>query len=416
MKKKKNIVITIIFTVILITAGIILFINYQNQQKEIKEQQRLEYIEKIKNSYNKYVITKKETKLYNSKKEEIGKINSDVKIILKDKKIDNINDDYFELELFEDHYVFFEDVKPIEKLNEKDNYYKNYIVFNENCVTEDKTIFYDKNFNYLYEVNNGINLPIYIKEDEYYGVEFNDELVYLKKDEVDVVSSNNTEEKTAESIPVLLYHFFHTHNNYENMTSVISLRNDKFEEQVKYLTDNNFMTLKLRDLELYVEGKVQIRENSVVLTIDDGNPTVFYYAYPIIEKYKVNATVFAITSWDENIINQQTEYVEIHSHTHNMHITNKCSGGQGGLFKCIDYDKGLEDLKKSSELLNNSTYLAYPFGEYTDLSIKLLKDAGYTMALTTNYGKVKVGDDKYLIPRIYIYNEYTLNTFKRLVN
>ena len=176
------------------------------------------------------------------------------------------------------------------------------------------------------------------------------------------------------------------------------------------------MTLKLRDLQLYVQGKVQIKENSVVLTIDDGNETVFSLAYPIIEKYGINATVFAVTYWNENIISKQTENVEIHSHTHNMHITGKCSGGQGGLFKCVDYDAGLEDLKKSRELLNNTTYLAYPFGEYTDNSIKLLKDSGYTMALTTNYGNAKVGDDLYLIPRIYIYNEYSLETFKRIVN
>ena len=65
---------------------------------------------------------------------------------------------------------------------------------------------------------------------------------------------------------------------------------------LKYLTDNNFMTLKMRDLELYVDGKVQIRENSVVLTIDDGDKTIYTLAQPIIEKYGVNVTVFAITS------------------------------------------------------------------------------------------------------------------------
>jgi len=416
--KKKGIIILIISLVIIILGivGSILYINYQKEQERLEQQRKLEYIESIKNSYNKYVITTKETNLYNSNKEIIGKINSDVKISLKEKEIDDINDDYFELELFDNHYVFFEDVKSIENLDEKDSYYKNYIVFNENCVTENKTTFYDKNFNYLYEINNSVNLPIYIKEDEYYGVEFNDELVYLKKDEVKVENSNNTEEKNAKDIPVLLYHFFHTHNRYENWTSVISLRTDKFEDQLKYLTDNNFMTLKMRDLELYVEGKVQIRENSVVLTIDDGNETIFSLAYPIIEKYGVNVTVFAVTAWSPEIINQQTNFVEMHSHTHDMHITGRCKGGQGGLFKCVDYNVGLADLKQSRELLNNTTYLAYPFGEYTDLSINLLKEAGYTMALTTNYGNAKVGNDKYLIPRIYIYNQYTLQTFKRIVN
>ena len=145
MKNKKGIIIllSIISIIVLITIGIVLYINYQNEQKALKEQQRLEYIENIKNSYNKYVVTTKETKLYNSKKEEIGKINSNVKVSLKEKEINNIDDDYFELELFEDHYIFFEDVEPIESLDEKDSYYKNYIVFNENCITEGTTKFYD---------------------------------------------------------------------------------------------------------------------------------------------------------------------------------------------------------------------------------------------------------------------------------
>lgn len=417
MKNKKGVIIVVILLLVSIIIGvsIILYINHKKEEELKKEQERLNYIEKIKNNYNEYVITTKETKLYNSKKQEIGKINNGVKIELKEKKIDDIDDNYFELELFDNHYVFFEDVRPIEKIDEVDKYYKNYIVFNENCVTNDKTKFYDLNFNYLYEVNKSINAPIYIKEDDYYGVEFNDSLVYLKKEEVSVKETNNTNESNAKSIPVLLYHFFHNHNKYENMRSVISLRIDKFEDQLKYLKDNNYMTLKLRDLELYVEGKVQIRENSVVLTIDDGNDSIYSLAYPIIEKYGVNATVFAITSWNESVLERQTKLVEIHSHTHNMHITGKCGGGQGGLFKCIDYDKGLQDLKKSREVLNNTTYLAYPFGEYTNNSIKMLKDAGYTMALTTNYGNAKVGDDLFLIPRIYIYNQYSLETFKRIV-
>lgn len=415
MKKKKGIIILSII-IILGCISLVFVLSYQNKQKKIQEQKNLEYVQSIKDSYNKYVITTKETDLYNSKNQKIGKINKGVKISLKDKKIDSINDDYFELELFDNHYIYFKDIKSIEQLDEKDSYYKNYIVYNENCITENKTIFYDSNFNYLYEINEGVNLPIYIKEDNYYGVEFNDEIIYLKKDETKVEVVNNTTEQNAKSIPVLLYHFFHNHNNYEGWTSVISLRIDKFEDQLKYLKDNNFMTLKMRDLELYVEGKVQIRENSVVLTIDDANESVFYLAYPVIEKYGVNATVFAVTSWYKEAITQETQYVEIHSHTHDMHITNRCRGGQGGLFKCVDYDLGLNDLKQSRELLKNTTYLAYPFGEYTDLSIQLLKDAGYTMALTTNYGKAKVGDNKYLIPRMYIYNQYTIETFKRMIN
>jgi len=407
--EKRELILGIIIGVLSLLFAIV-FVGYDDKIK------RQKYLEEIKKSYSKYVVTNKETNLYDENNNVIGKINNGVDIGLKDKNIESIDDDYFELELFDGYYVYFEDVEPIEELENVDDYYKNYIVFNENCVTDDKSIFYDENFNYLYEVSSGFSLPIYIKEDDYYGVEFNNRLVYLKKDDVIIEESNNTLEKNAQSIPVFLYHFFHNHNEYESWTTVISLRIDKFEDQLKYLKDNDFMTLKMKDLEMYIDGKVQIRENSVVLTIDDGNETIFSLAYPVIEKYGVNVTVFAITSYDENIINKQTDYVEMHSHTHNMHITDKCSGGQGGLFKCVDYEEGLVDLKKSSELLNNTKYLAYPFGEYTDWSIDLLKESGYTMALTTNYGNAKVGIDKYLVPRIYIYNEYSLETFKRLVN
>ena len=412
MKRKSLILVLVIISIL-----VCCFLIYKNNHDlKIAEQKRIEYVESIKQHYFKYVITNKETNLYDSNKNIIGKINKDVKILLKDKTINNENDDYFELEYFDNNYIFYDDVTPIEEFNNEDEHYKNYVVFNENCVTDKKTSFYDSNFKFMYEVNFSIDAPIYIKEDDFYGVEFNNQIVYLKKDEVNVKESHNTDVENAKSIPVLLYHFFHNHNNFEDMVTVISIRIDKFENQMKYLKDNDFMTLKLKDLELYLKGKVQIKENSVVITIDDGNSSVFDLAYPIIEKYGVNATVFAITSWNENILDKQNEYVEIHSHTHGMHVTGKCAGGQGGLFKCVDYDEGLADLKKSREILNGSTYLAYPFGEYTDLSIQLLKDAGFTMAFTTEWRNAKVGDDLYEVPRIYIYNEYSLDTFKRIVN
>lgn len=407
--KKINLILLIV--VILIIGGAI-YLTYKNNT--IKENNK-KIIENIKNSYSKYVVTTKKTNLYDKTGNIVGKINKNVKIELKKRKINNINDAKFELKEFSGNYISYKDIKKIDKLNDIDSYYKKYIVFNENIKSNDKITFYDDNFNLLYEVKGDFNLPIYIKEKDYYGVEYNNRLLYVKKSEVEVISNHNTDLKNAKDVPILLYHFFHTHNRYESWKTVISIRIDKFEEQLKYLKENNYMTLKMKDLENYVDGKIQIPENSVVLTIDDANETFFTLAKPIIEKYDVNVAVFAISSWNPNYMSLATKNIEIHSHTHNMHQTGKCKGGQGGLFKCINYDDGLKDLKQSRKILNNTTYLAYPFGEYTDLSLKLLNDAGFSMALTTNYGNAKVGDNKLLLPRKYIYNEFTLNTFKKII-
>lgn len=406
--------VILISSVILIISLILLF-TYNNHKQKIIEENNNKIIENIKNSYSKYVITTKETKLYNKNNKVIGKINKGIKIELNKKEVTSIKDDKYELKNIKGHYISYKDIKKIDKLDDIDTYYKNYIVFNENIKSNNKITFYDENYNLLYEIKGNYNLPIYIKEKDFYGVEFNNQLLYVKKDEIEVIKNNNTNLENAKDVPILLYHFFHTHNRYESLTTVISLRIDKFEEQLKYLKENNYMTLKMKDLEYYIDGKIQIPENSVVITIDDANETVFTLAKPLIEKYDINVTVFAITSWNSNYMSLATKNIEIHSHTHNMHQTGKCSGGQGGLFKCINYEEGLNDLKQSRKVLNDTTYLAYPFGEYTDLSIKLLKDAGFTMALTTNYGNAKVGDNKLLLPRKYIYNEYNISTFKKII-
>lgn len=401
-------IIVIILVVVAILISLLLYNGNKNKERlqAIKNQE-------IEESFSDFVITNKKTKLYDKNKNETGDINSSVKLRLDKDQIDG----YYRLKDFDEYYIYYKDFDKTDSYYEYDSSYKKYIVFNKNVKTKGKTSFYDDKFNYLYTVNKEYELPLYINDDEFYGVEYDDHLVYIKKgNDVELIDANNSSEENAKSIPVFLYHFFHNHTRFDNMTTVISMRIDRFEEQMKYLSDNDFMTLKLKDLENYIKGKVQIKEKSVVITIDDGSSTIYSLAYPVLEKYKINATVFAITSNDSDAIKKQTDYVEIHSHTHNMHQTGKCSGGQGGYFKCIDYNLGIEDLKKSRELLNNTTYLAYPFGEYTDNSIKMLKDSGFTMALTTNYGNAKVGDDPYLVPRIYIYNEYGIDTFKRLVN
>ena len=403
------------FLFLIIIVFSFIFVNIYIKNSKLKLSEKLAYIDDIKKSYSKYVATTKESNLYDSNHNIIGKINKDVKISLKDKNIESETDDYFELEKFENHFIFYKDVEPTSSLDPTDTSHKRYLVYNENCTTTDKTRFYDKDFNFLYEINRGVNLPIYIKENDYYGVDYEGELLYLKKDDVNTIEVQNTTEQNAKDIPVLLYHFFHDHNRYESLNTVISMRADKFDDQIKYLTENNYMTLKMKDLEYYLDGKVQIKEDSVCITIDDGNDSVYIYAYPIIHKYFANATVFAITSQNEHSIDFADDLLEIHSHTHDMHKTGYTSVGQGGLFQIIDHDSGVNDLKKSRELLNGSEYLAYPFGEYTDSSIQIAKDAGIKMAFTTEWRNAKVGDDKYKVPRKYMYNEYSLEKFIELI-
>ena len=189
-----------------------------------------------------------------------------------------------------------------------------------------------------------------------------------------------------------------------------------FDSHVKYLKDNGYYAVSMRDLELFIDGKVQLPEKSVSLTFDDG----WYVARTIriLEKYQMLGTLFLIGSL-ASPNDYVSEYLEVHSHTWDMHKLGDCpsSVGRGGIL-CLDENTVLEDLKKSRESLNNTTYFCYPFYDYNDRAIELLKKAGFTMAFAGELkdSTVRVGQDKFKIPRYVIVNSTTMNQFIQYVS
>ena len=96
-----------------------------------------------------------------------------------------------------------------------------------------------------------------------------------------------------------------------------------------------------------------------------------------------------------------------------MHEVGQCPGGQGGGIKCLSEEKIQQDLKKSREELNGSTAFCYPFYEYNNYSIKMLKKAGFTMAFAgesrDSDNLVHVGSDKFNLRRYIIVINTTIN-------
>jgi peptidoglycan/xylan/chitin deacetylase (PgdA/CDA1 family) len=88
----------------------------------------------------------------------------------------------------------------------------------------------------------------------------------------------------------------------------------------------------------------------------------------------------------------------------------------------LSYENQLEELKNSRDKLKNIinkeiTTVAYPFGDFNDNTKKAVKDAGYTLAFTTNRGYADKDDSAILLDRIYVSSKFTFETFKdRLLN
>ena len=228
----------------------------------------------------------------------------------------------------------------------------------------------------------------------------------------------NVQEKNTSGIPVLMYHWFYDDTKGEKPGPVNShnyISKTNIEKQVKYLKDSNFYFPTWKELEDYIDGKIDLPKKSVIITDDDCVGSFFKVAYPVFKKYQVPVTSFCITkknNWQKYL---GKEYLDFQSHTDSLH-DRICNTYWDGAVMCSSYDKIYNDIKKSISKINNNDAFAYPFGHYSDDTIKALKNNGIKLAFTIQEGRVRKGLNKYKLPRVRMSAGTTLEQFKRAVN
>lgn len=406
MKKKFFVFIIVLILVIVL----VVFIQKKNEEKKTKE-----LVKNITEHYNKYVKTNKDSKLYNLENKkyiEYGTISKGANIVLEDTKIDK-NAKYFKIEGL-DLYIGYSDVDKTDEFTYNDRY-KKYIPFNSNIKTKSTTSFYDEDNNLVYSINKSYDFEIIVKDTERKGIEFNNQLLYVKDSDIEsTYEHHNTDLSNKKNIRTITYHFFYK-PELESCNSSICVSVSTFEQHLKYISDNGYLTLRLPELELYMDGKIQIPEKSTVLTIDDGT-IVNLDAIKLLDKYETHATMFLITSVVP-VDYFVSDYLDLESHTDNMHNQYECPGYglQGGGILCLSEDYILNDLRTSQEKLGGSKYLAYPFFDWNDRAIRLLKEAGFQMAFVGAAGADGVSTpgvtDKYKIKRKTMFSDVDMNEF-----
>lgn len=400
---KKGIIISLILLFICCAFGGYYF--YDKNKKE--ENKRQEKIFLIKSHYNKYVKIDHEVNLYDDKENVIGSVKN-IELELKDIEIDE-NTKYFYSDTI-DAYVKYEDVVKIDSLTKEDNYWKNYIPFNKEVILiKGKKLYIDDNSFYQFNLKEIKFNPIIIDGEKYY-FEYLGHLVYVNKSDIEKEIETSYSAEIASSIAVLNYHYIVNKDAGELKECVqsICITDTQYEEELKYLKDNGYYTATMKDTELFLTGKVNLPKKTVVITIDDG----WYVARNIalLEKYEMHGTLFLIGNLAQPDA-YKSDYLEIHSHGWNIHNIGECPGNLGGAILCKDKQYLLDDLKKSRDSLNNTTYFCYPFYEYNERAIEILKEAGFTMAFKGGRVKAKPGVNLFKVPRYSITNSDTLKDF-----
>ena len=225
------------------------------------------------------------------------------------------------------------------------------------------------------------------------------------------------------NIPILLYHRFGP-----VITDSMTMTTDVFESHLKYLRDNGYTVISLRQLVNYHFGKgPPPPPRSVVIVADDGHKSIYTDMLPLIKKYRVPVTLFIYPSaisnapyamtWDQLREIKKTGLFEIQSHTYwHPNFTKEEKRLSG-----VEYVKFVEtQLKKSKERLEkeldiNVDMLAWPFGIYDDWLISKAIEAGYVASFTIERHHVSNSDSIMKLPRYLLQNADQGKTFEMIL-
>lgn len=319
------------------------------------------------------------------------------------------------------YYIEAEKVQPTSEQPNDPSMPSYYLPFAQELVTQDSYTLYDDGGAVAAQVLHANTYPIYIKEEDAYGVCIDEQLFYIKQQDVKDIQDKEIEaEEIAKEIPVLMYHEFYSEAQGEERRNTNLVEKEEFHEQLQYLKDAAFTTVTMKDLDLFMDEKIQLPRRSVAITIDDGAANIYTHAYPELKSFGFHATIFSVTLWagdplPEEFQEMQRNNIEIQSHSHAMH-EGGCQEGHGGRLLCIDYDSGVEDTKKSLEIVGDGFVYCYPFGDVNEKAKQIMKDSGMRLAFTTAYGTIAPGMDRLELPRIRIHGGAGIERFIRSIN
>ena len=206
-------------------------------------------------------------------------------------------------------------------------------------------------------------------------------------------------------LPIIMYHSILKDKNLQNDYTISPTL---FENDLKYLTDNGYTTVTVEDLINYVYHGRDLPDRCIMLTFDDGYYNNYYYAFPLLKKYKCRAVISPIASMTEKFTQTQdisvtyghisddniremvnSGYVEIQNHSYDMHTLTPRKGVSKKRGESAEEYKNTvtNDITKAQNYLENVTgkkpsSFVYPFGAKSDGTEEIVRELGFVCTMT----------------------------------
>lgn len=212
-------------------------------------------------------------------------------------------------------------------------------------------------------------------------------------------------------IPVLMYHIL-----LQDRNDTISVDPVRFREQIEALHTAGYTGITVSQLDAHLQHNAELPPKPILITFDDGYKSNYTEAYPVLKEFSMPATIYAIVSrmyesptlikdeyekitWAD--AREMNDLVEIHSHTYDSHKTVLYNGRSRGLISVplsteteekfrqrITADLILSKQLIEEHLLQPVTSIAYPYGHFSQTTLEVAQELGFTTGFTVQKGLV----------------------------
>lgn len=273
----------------------------------------------------------------------------------------------------------------------------------------------------------------------------------------------------AQHVPVLCYHYIRGKSDPIRLVRVfgyvvlsLPLLDDSelwttsaggFERQMEYLVQRGYHTVTLDELNEWQQGLRDLPPRSVAITFDDADQSVYDYAFPVLKRLGLRATVFVVTGhvgqrWGTlNVLDwprlremQESGVFDIQSHTHDLHYKVNEGNAARPVFLAATEpgqpvagvssweDLVRDDLTRSRDAIRTHigrtpAYLAWPYGFGNPRVDRVAYEVGFTRTCSLRLGPnprlastpVTSDTDTFEIARYTITARTSLRVFRAMI-
>jgi peptidoglycan/xylan/chitin deacetylase (PgdA/CDA1 family) len=226
-------------------------------------------------------------------------------------------------------------------------------------------------------------------------------------------------------VTILMYHIVAEPGSAQEARYCCSPR--RFEMQMRHLRNAGIRLLTLDAIADTLDRHTEWPDGGVAVTFDDGFADTFTNALPVLVRYRIPATMFAVSDltgahneWmlargfpkrrlmcESELREMSAAGITIGSHTRTH-----------PRLPDLDAEAKRDEVRGSKARLEDMigrsvTAFAYPYGLFDDDSRRAVEEAGYRIACSARSGFNGPGADRYLLQRIEVFGGDNLWQFRQ---